>query len=192
MRQQILSIRDAMPPAVREEKSEKILQTLYSMRLYQEAEIILTYVDYLSEVMTTPLLGRALSEGRQVFVPKVLGEEMEFYQILSPKDLKEGYRGIKEPAIGAAFLEEMEADKTVRKADRILMLIPGVVFDKQRHRIGYGKAFYDRYMKRLELSRIRPHTLALCFECQMLECIPYEAHDVRPEMVLTEDKLYQS
>lgn len=179
-----------MPLKVREEKSQMILQTLYHMPLYKETKIILSYVNYQSEVITDDLLNRALLEGKHVFVPKVLGDNMEFYQITDLNDLTEGYRGIREPISGPEFLDKLSGFHSA-KTDHPLMLMPGAVFDKKRHRIGYGKGFYDRYLDRLKAADTRVHTLALCYECQMLDKIPYEAHDVRPEMILTENKIYQ-
>lgn len=179
-----------MSPKEREEKSHIILQTLYQMPLYEEAKIILSYVNYQSEVKTDDILVRALSEGKHVFVPKVLGNTMEFYQITDIKDLSKGYHGIREPNNGTKFIEKLSGSQHT-KINAPLMLIPGAVFDKERHRIGYGKGFYDRYLKGLRETGIQLYTLALCFECQMLDRIPYEVHDVRPEMILTENKLYQ-
>lgn len=189
LRKQILSVRNGMPPALREEKSCIIIQTLTDMELYRKAETLLAYVDYQSEVITTHLIQQALQEGKQVFVPKVLGDEMEFYRITNMGSLAEGYKGIREPAGGQLF--SMIASRLQGKAANIpLMLMPGAVFDEAGHRIGYGKGFYDRYLKRLMEKDIPVHTLALCFACQMLAKIPYEEHDIRAEMVLTEEGLY--
>ena len=182
LRRQILALRDAMPMAGREEKSRRILETLVSLSLYKEANTILTYVNYQSEVNTTDLVNRALTDGKQVFAPRVSGETMEFYQMTEMKDLQKGYKGIREPVSGRLFDAEADTGHT-------LMLMPGAVFDEKCHRIGYGKGFYDRYLKCISETGIFVHTLALCFECQVLSEIPAEKHDVRPQMILTEKRL---
>lgn len=182
LRKKILALRDAMPIAEREEKSRRIMETLISMPLYREADTLLTYVNYQSEVNTTDLVNRALADGKRVFAPRVSGETMEFYQITGMGDLQTGYKGIREPVSGRLFGAEADTGHT-------LMLLPGAVFDEKCRRIGYGKGFYDRYLKCISETGIFVHTLALCFECQVLSEIPAEKHDVRPQMLLTEKRL---
>lgn len=200
VRKRILSLRDELPLKLREEKSNKILQTLYGMERYKEAAVILAYVDYQSEVITTPLIVKALRDNKQVFAPRVSGEEMEFYRISGMKDLAEGYKGIREPICGAGFMEETESykalgenaseEKASGEAAGLLMLMPGVAFDKDGHRIGYGKGFYDRYLKRLAKAGINVYKTALCYECQMLSEVPHEDHDISVDMVITENGIY--
>ena len=67
-------------------------------------------------------------------------------------------------------------------AEKILMLMPGVAFDKKRHRIGYGKGFYDRYLAGKEALQLR--TIAVGFQCQMVEEIPAEELDIKPYQVI--------
>ncbi|MCM1200486.1 MAG: glutamate-5-semialdehyde dehydrogenase [Bacteroides fragilis] len=185
LRKQILALRDAMPEEEREEKSSRITETLLALPLYREAEAVLTYVNYLSEVNTTDLVNNALSDHKRVFAPRVSGETMEFYQITEMKDLKEGYRGIREPVSRRRF-------NAVTDAGPALMLMPGAVFDEKCHRIGYGKGFYDKYLNRLREKGAAVHTLALCYECQILPEIPVEEHDIRPQMILTEERIRMS
>ncbi|MBO5209949.1 MAG: 5-formyltetrahydrofolate cyclo-ligase [Lachnospiraceae bacterium] len=213
MRKQILKIRNEMPQEEREEKSEAIRQKLYQMPIYQKADAILAYVDYQSEVITTPLIERALAEGKKVYCPTVQGEEMDFYRIMGLNELREGYKGIREPIPepGRKYKPEnmaivgTDVSNIKNQADRmrqILMLMPGAVFDKERHRIGYGKGFYDRYLNRMaevnekvQVSKQAEFcdicTIALAFACQMLEEVPAEEHDIRPEMIVTEEQMYE-
>lgn len=181
LRRQILALRDAMPVEEREAKSSRIMETLISMPHYKEADTILIYISYQSEVDTTDLVNRTMTDRKRVFAPKVFGETMEFYQITGTGDLQEGYKGIREPVSGRLFDVESDTGHT-------LMLMPGAVFDEKCRRIGYGKGFYDRYLKRMSETGISVHTLALCFECQVLPEIPAEKHDVRPQMILTEKR----
>ena len=118
----------------------------------REAQIILAYAGYRSEVDTLPLIRQALTAGKIVFAPKVAGEEMEFWQISSVGDLHDGYRGIPEPEERMALPEWLQRQgETVCKA---MMWMPGAVFDRERHRIGYGKGFYDRYLARLRSTAV--------------------------------------
>ena len=143
------------------------------------------------------MIRQALTAGKIVFAPKVAGEEMEFWQILSVGDLHDGYRGIPEPEERVALPEWLQRQgETVCKA---MMWMPGAVFDRERHRIGYGKGFYDRYLARLRSTAVcqadgrtglHLTTAALAYACQIVTRIPSEAHDVRPDLVITEAALY--
>ena len=201
IRKRILSLRNEIPIKLREEKSNKILQKLYGLELYKKTEVMLTYVDYQSEVITTPLIARALSENKKVFTPKVSidetkSEEMEFYRIKGMKDLAEGYKSIREPICGESFPEGIGSYKASIKKDSmeiadVLMVIPGVAFDQVGHRIGYGKGFYDRYLIRLTEAGIKAYRIALCYECQMISGVPYENHDIIMDMVITENGIFK-
>lgn len=185
LRKQILALRNKMSDEERALKSNRILNTLYTLETYQKANVILTYVEYQSEVMTTPLIQKALSENKRVFVPKVIGKDMDFFQLNDLSELSKGYKGIKEPpSFSEPFVISEEHEQT-----HLFMLMPGAVFDMAHHRIGYGMGFYDRYLERLNISGISVDTAALCYECQILAEIPYDIHDIRPDMIITEERI---
>ena len=201
IRRQILAVRDRMDPEVRERCNAAIRERVFVHQAYREARIILAYVSYRSEVDTSEMIGQALADGKYVFAPKVCGGEMEFWQIFSLEDLCSGYKGIPEPVRGIPLPEWMGRPNGSAAADqgellqyKIMMWMPGAVFDRERHRIGYGKGFYDRYLGRLRdaKGRIgsvmeRLTTAAFAYTCQLVHTIPYEVHDVRPDMVITEE-----
>lgn len=192
LRKELLGIRGAMPEELRKEKSREILNTVYGMDVYRDADIILAYVNYQSEVITLPLIKKALMDEKQIFCPKVLGNEMEFYRINSVKDLSEGYKGIMEPVSGQKFLDMAANRQTTDEKFSTLVLMPGVGFDENCHRIGYGKGFYDRYLTRMSEKEIRFCTAGLGYECQMVCEIPCETHDIGLDMVVTEKKIYKA
>lgn len=181
IRREALSVRNILSPKLRQEKSSNILQTIYEIEIYKMTDVILCYVDYQSEVITTPLIERALADGKKVFCPKVSGDEMEFYRIMGMDELKTGYKGIKEPVGGHGFLD-------FRKA---LVIIPGVSFDRNCHRIGYGKGFYDKYLTRLSERGVDVYMLGLGYECQLVDKVPCEAHDIVLDMLVTEENIYR-
>ena len=198
VRKNVLAVRDAIPAADKAQYDASIREIVTGMEEYREAEAILAYVSYKSEVDTIALIQQALKDGKHVFAPKVSGNEMEFWQILSLEDLREGYRGILEPKQSISFSEWIKEHDC-----KVMMWMPGAAFDKERHRIGYGGGFYDRYLDRL-LQRLEQTnsedqaraqfgcfiltTAALAYSCQVLERIPYEEHDVRPDMLVTEQE----
>ena len=199
VRKKVLAVRDAISAADKVQYDASIWKIVMGTEEYREADAVLAYVSYKSEVDTTALIQQALADGKHVFAPKVSGSEMEFWQISSLEDLREGYRGILEPEQSISFTDWISK----HIGSKVMMWMPGVAFDRERHRIGYGGGFYDRYLNRL-LQRLeqtdsmespRTHsesitltTAALAYSCQVLERIPYEEHDVRPDMLVTEQE----
>ena len=124
---------------------------------------------------TAEILKYCLKEGKAVYCPRVTGKEMDFYRISAVEELAAGFHGILEPP-GAP-------ERLFRPGKKALMVMPGVVFDRQHHRIGYGGGYYDRYLQGLQGIV----TAALAFSFQVVEEIPAEPHDIRPQIILTED-----
>ena len=113
---------------------------------------------------------QALLDGKAVAVPKVYGDEMKFILLSDLDAVAKGYAGIPEPIADGPEAADPEA----------LVLMPGLVFDPQGHRIGYGGGFYDKF-----LSREPNHpTLALCYDFQMLPHLDTEEHDIPVDTVL--------
>lgn len=175
IRKRVLSYRDSMDKKDREESSRKIQNCVLTHPFFLQANIIYCYVDYRNEVETKSIITKAWELGKLVAVPKIEGEEMKFYYISDFSDLKEGYRGILEPA------NNVPAEDT-----HALVIMPGVAFDRKRNRIGYGKGFYDKFLDKHPSY----HTIALAFECQLLDEIDADELDYRPEVLITEEKLY--
>lgn len=190
VRQKSLRKRDALSEKERVCYSQEIWQRFTSLSCYQEAEVLLAYENYRSEVITSGLIHQALSEGRQVWAPKVTGQDMDFYQITGLADLHTGYRGIMEPAEGVSFTACLKEADTM---PRTLLCMPGAAFDRARHRIGYGGGFYDRYLA--TITAMMPQrslpltTAALAYGCQVFDEIPWEPHDVAPDILLTEQEV---
>lgn len=152
------------------ERSNALAEKFYNSPAYQAASTIYGYLPYNQEVRTVPMLQRALDEGKRVAVPKVYGEEMRFIYLDDLTQVSKGYAGIPEPI----------ADAPVADDKRALVLMPGLAFDPQGHRIGYGGGFYDRF-----LAQEPNHpTLALCYEFQMQAHLDTEEFDIPVDTVL--------
>ena len=138
--------------------------------LYQNAKSIYGYLPYNQEVRTVPMLQQALADGKRVAVPKVYGDEMKFLYLEDLTQVAKGYAGIPEPI----------ADGPVAHDETALVLMPGLAFDPQGHRIGYGGGFYDKFLA------AEPHhpTLALCYDFQMLPSLDTQEHDIPVDTVL--------
>ena len=196
IRKSVLALRDGISSKDKTQYDASIKEIVLGMEEYRRAEVILAYVSYRSEVDTTALIQKALADGKYVFAPKVSGNEMEFWQISSLENLREGYRGILEPEQSISFPDWISRNI----GSKVMMWMPGIAFDKERHRIGYGGGFYDRYLNRLmqqsdqiasadqtrtQSGRFMLTTAAFAYSCQILERIPYEEHDVKPDFLIT-------
>jgi 5-formyltetrahydrofolate cyclo-ligase len=156
--------------------SDAICTTFLSLPEYAEAEIVFAYMDCKNEVQTKKVIEHCWKNGKKVAVPKVFGEIMKYYVITSCDDLEEGYFGIPEPKYEQ--LEEVICEDG-------LMILPGVAFDEQRHRVGYGGGFYDRYLE----AHPNMKKIAFAFEFQMFDNVPYEVFDRQPEKIITEKRI---
>ncbi len=175
IRRRMIELRDKIPYKEQEMRSFAILDRLYRLPVYQAAEKILVYVNYRSEVITRYLIERAWVEGREVYVPLCHDREMVFCRLERFDQLHPGMMGIPEPTgLPAAEIEEG------------LVIMPGVAFDRDNHRIGYGGGYYDRYLAAHPGHR----TAALAYEMQILPVIPWEENDILPEFLITEENVY--
>ena len=152
------------------QRSEKLGKLFVQSEAYKNAKTIYGYLPYNQEVRTVPMLEQALKDGKRVAVPKVYGDEMKFLYLEDLSLVEKGYAGIPEPI----------ADGPMADDDTALVLMPGLAFDPQGHRIGYGGGFYDKFLA----AEPNHPTLALCYEFQMLPELHTEEHDIPVDTVL--------
>ena len=167
------SIRERKRAMTEEEivsRSEKLGVLFAQIEAYKNAKTIYGYLPYNQEVRTVPMLEQALKDGKKVAVPKVYGDEMKFLYLDDLTKVSKGYAGIPEPI----------ADGPVADDETALVLMPGLAFDPQGHRIGYGGGFYDKFLA----AEPNHPTLALCYEFQLLPELDTEEHDIPVDTVL--------
>ncbi len=179
IRKRILALRSSIMPSEQKEKSHSIMQKVLGLTNVMEAEHVLCYAGYQSEVMTEELIEELLKQQKHVWLPRVNGEEMEFYQIHSVEDLISGYKNIPEPSQNCQQIFPKEMDL------KAVMIMPGCVFAKDGSRIGYGKGYYDRYLQKHAIK----HRIALCFALQLVEWIPTDEYDQKASILVMEDEI---
>lgn len=130
---------------------------------YQRAEKIGLVLSMPHEVTTDSIIMHALNEGKAVFVPTTDydNKTMSFQQFTDFNQLATDDRGIRYIKENTPIQNELD-----------LVIVPGVVFNRDGYRIGYGGGYFDRY-----LSRYQPHTLSLIYPLQINDSIPVEVHD---------------
>jgi len=178
LRKTFVQKRDALPSNVIKEKSAVIIQKLLSLEEIQRAQIIFFYISFKGEVYTHDLI-KSLIQSKVVVVPIVtdtqkktlLLSQLQNWSYVSP-----GSYGILEP--------RGEYIKEVPFGDIDVAVVPGVLFDKKCHRIGYGGGYFDRLLKRLTAIKI-----GLAFDTQIIEAIPQEKHDVPLDKIITDKRI---
>ena len=178
IRKRMKQLRADMTRTERFEKSMRIFEQLITVPEFKRADRIYTYVSMDNEIDTIMLIDYSLSLEKRVFVPRVSGKDMEFYEISDISELSPGYMGIYEPDING---KEPDYSRTG------FMCMPGLAFDREYNRIGYGGGFYDRYLS----VENKLYKAALAYEAQLLESIPAQDGDVRPDMIVTEESIYR-
>jgi 5-formyltetrahydrofolate cyclo-ligase len=163
LRKMIREKKRAMTELEIENASRLLMEQFIHSSSYMKAKSLYGYLPYNQEVRTVPILEQALRDGKRVAVPKVYGDEMKFIWMTDLSQVDIGYAGIPEPV----------ADGPVADDPHALVLMPGLAFDSQGHRIGYGGGFYDKFLA-LEPEHF---TVALCYGFQMFEHLETEAFD---------------
>lgn len=170
LRKAIREKKRAMPPEEIERRSEILARMFLEAPVYRQARTLYGYLPYNQEVRTIPILEQALRDGKQVAVPKVYGDTMNFILLEDLTQVAKGYAGIPEPI----------ADGPVAQDPAALVLMPGLAFDPQGHRIGYGGGFYDKF-----LAQEPEHpTVALCYDFQVLPHLDTQEFDIPVDLVL--------
>ena len=135
LRREIAAQKRALSPAQIEAASADLTAQLLAHPLFRAARSLYAYLSYNQEVRTLPLIRQAQALGKRVAVPKVYGEtDMRFLWLDDPARIAPGAYGIPEPVDDGPEADDPAA----------LVLMPGLAFDPQGHRLGYGGGFYDR------------------------------------------------
>ncbi len=173
IRKEILEKRKNLTIEQVEDWSEGVCAHIVHNAMFMETEAVYGYMPIQNEADVTSVLQQALSMGKKVALPRVNGEDMDFYLINSLEDVEEGSFHVMEPKTDCPLYESPG-----------LMLVPLVVFDFKGNRIGYGKGFYDRYMKRTE--NIEKTLMGVGYEMQRVDEIPADESDYPLDYFVTE------
>ena len=170
MRAYIRAQKRAMTESQIVSASARLGEQFRECELYRNAKTIYGYLPYNQEVRTVPMLEQALRDGKRVAVPKVFGDEMKFLWLDDLTRVEKGYSGIPEPIDDGPVADDPYA----------LVLMPGLAFDPQGHRIGYGGGFYDKFLA----AEPQNPTVALCYDFQVLDHLETEEFDIPVDLVL--------
>lgn len=164
--------------------AEIIVNRYLDSDYFTRADIIFAYSSMEDEIPTERIIQIALESGKRVALPKVIssvsdGAMMEFLLVDGNTLYDRGVYGIMEPECG-------ERVSPALGTKRIEILIPGLCFDLEKNRIGYGGGYYDRYLAQFDRKRF--HVTALAYEYQIFEVIPTDEYDSKVDLVITENR----
>lgn len=170
LRREIREKKKAMSTEEINVRSARLGELFAQTEAYKNAETIYGYMPYNQEVRTVPILEQAIRDGKKVAVPKVYGDTMKFIYLEDLTQVEKSDMGIPEPV----------ADEPVAEDQTALVLMPGLAFDKEGHRIGYGGGFYDKFL----MAEPNHPTVALCYDFQMYAHLDTEEFDIPVDLVL--------
>lgn len=181
LKSEIFEKRKALSKEEIKEKSNKIKEKLFSLPEFKDAKNILFYVSFNDEVDTQEIIKELLAnKENNIIVPYVVENNpiLQLSEIKNLNELEPKTLGILEPK--GNFIREFSP----KKLD--LVIVPGLVFDKNGHRIGYGYGYYDRFLKKLDKDVVK---IGFGFEFQIVDKIPEEKHDVPVDIMVTEKRV---
>lgn len=166
------------------EKSQQILQNLIQTVEYKNSQNIMFYAATKSEVQTKEIIKMSTEMGKNVFIPIILPE----YPDLIPSkiydfdiELEIGNKGILQP--------KKEYQRLGLPENIDLIIVPGIAFDSDGHRIGRGFGYYDIFLKKVSSSA---RIIALAFEIQIVKKIMTDKNDVPVHKIITEKRTINS
>lgn len=174
---------------VEEEKTSLMVQRLSE---WGKADLILGYLSFGEEFSVDFLLKLGLSMGKKIAVPKVLGNNIDFFCIdnLNPSQF-ELIRGIREPKRSPEEKIDIRRAVDFKEFNSPLMLVPGLAFSPKGERLGRGRGFYDRYLGLNSDFRFRLFTVGICFSDQIKSFVPINKDDKLVDKVVFSSYLKQ-
>jgi len=181
LRQEMTAVRRALTEAERERRSRVAARFLLGLEPLSLCRTIMLFYPFRDEIDTRPFIAGAQRRGQTVLLPLTLPAEKQLipYVYEDEASLRQGAYGISEPnpdVARKAAAEEVDA-----------VILPGLAFDRQGGRLGYGGGYYDRFLSQLPH---RPLLIGFAFDCQVTGQVPVEAHDIRTDYLVTDGGVY--
>jgi 5-formyltetrahydrofolate cyclo-ligase len=182
LRKSVIERRSSMSLPARQTANRTISKRILAMGGFNDAQTVMAYMSIAAEFSTMELVRETLVQGKILILPKVNREkkQLDLFRVKNiDADLSPGVWGILEP--------NPERCEKIIAEDIEFVLVPGVAFDAQCNRLGYGGGFYDRLLEDLGpfASLVAP-----AFELQIVERVPIEEHDIPLNVIVTEEQKY--
>lgn len=186
IRKAVLAERRALDEEAAALASQVICRKIMEIDVYEEASDVCLYIPINNEVDVLLLAEEAGMQGKRVWIPKVIdkGEKDAAGRMVFNR--YEG-TGADRTAAGAFNITESTSEEVLNPHSRTVIIMPGVVFTPWRDRIGYGGGFYDRFLE----EHPDVSTIAACYDLQVVDEIPVEDFDKKPDFVVSETSIYR-
>ncbi len=163
-------------------RSRLVQERLFATGCWRRARWVFVYIAMTVEVDTTPIVTRAYREGRQVAIPRIEGEEITFYRYEGrTRSLVPNQFGILEPDPQWLTVDPRELTE-----GPLLILAPGLAFDRSLRRIGRGKGYYDRFLAKARSCPLECQVVGLTLAEQVVEEVPVGPLDQRMDGLITD------
>lgn len=175
LRAKYKKLRAQCPPDVKRRLDEGLTKNILSMDEYIACDRLFVFVSSAIECDTSAVIQDAFAKGKQVAVPRCADKsgKMDFYIIHSADDLEEGMFSLREP--------NPETCEKTEDFSRGLCIVPGLCFDLEGYRVGFGKGYYDRF-----LDNFGGTTAGICYSKYTLKQLPRGTHDRHTDILVTE------
>lgn len=168
-----LNLRREMEKDCIKEISEKIIENLLASDFYKKSQSIFVYVSKNKEVDTKDFIKKAMADGKKIYVPKIIEKKMFAAKLDDLSELKAG-------AFDIPTSKSLEFIK-----DPDLSICPGLSFDDDKNRLGYGGGFYDRFLGENKTTKIG----LMISDFRSIK-IPADPWDIKMDFIITEDKIF--
>ena len=172
IRKSVLKKMKDLEPEIKRVADQSLIQRLRSLPAYKAASVMATYLSFPHEVDTSFLIDAAQADGKQVVIPKTYPKGRMEFVAYDPQKLKQTAFGLLEPEEGSQAIDQSDID---------LIHVPGVAFQKDGYRLGYGGGYYDRYLADFDGA-----TVSTIYACQEVDFSP-ASHDIPVQEVLVDE-----
>ena len=170
-------------------QGDKAAALLRASAIWLDCASVFAFLSMDTEIDTRPLLEAAFAEGKKVFVPRVDGDRLDFYELKSLEEpLHRGALGIREPVSQEGKAVDIGSNEC--DAFPALIVCPGMAFDREGNRLGRGRGYYDRFFAELDGAGKRYFALGLCMDFQLVDKVPVDVNDKRMNGILTGSGLF--
>jgi 5-formyltetrahydrofolate cyclo-ligase len=175
-------LRDRIDPILAAAYSNIITAAVRKIPLYEKAKTVMFYMSYGSEVITDAMIAQAFDDGKTVAVPAIDNPEAGTMIAVKISRLEDAFQyvyGIRQP--------EIMPEESVPKEDIDMVFVPGIAFDYKGYRTGYGKGYFDKWLKGIPIEK----TVGIAYDCQITDRVPTGKNDLPVGAIITEKRYIQ-
>ena len=179
IRERLRALRRGLSSREKEDAARAVFERIAEYEAYKRARVVMAYIAVRGELSLAPVIADILAGGKTLLLPRCEAPGIMTARIVrAVEDLTPGVFGLLEPKMECRIADPAQIG---------LILVPGVAFDREGHRIGQGGGYYDRF-----LGKSGAHRAGVCHDFALLESVPFEAHDLLMDDVITPGGMYSA